>query len=184
MSDPGYLPFSKKWMIASAGIFIVVSTGQTYSIFPTTLSPKRAPARARKKATPPPINILVRLKWMNLYGVKNETNNMSATERNAPTAGSLVRTPGEIRPIMKPPMKKLTRLSKPCIRNRKLIDMNLPTTTSPISPPRNSSKVSPRTLVIMDNERFEGWQPSESRIQAGKENMKKRGKLSGDQQDN
>ena|GEM_PF-3029130 len=114
-------------------------SSHTHLIFPATLSPKRAPARARKKATPPPINIFVRLKWIKLYGVKNERHNMSATERNAPTAGSLVRIPGEIRPIMKPPRKKLTRLSRPCIRNRKLIERNLPTTTSPISPPKNSS---------------------------------------------
>ena len=38
---------------------------------------------------------------------------MSDTDKKAPSAGSRVRMPGEIRPMMNPPIKKLMRFNKP-----------------------------------------------------------------------
>ncbi len=56
--------------------------------FPTIFSPSLAPTKAREKAITPPTNILVRLKWIKLYGVKMDKHNIIDTDKNAPTAGS------------------------------------------------------------------------------------------------
>lgn len=116
---------------------------------PVTFSPIFAPVRAKQKATAPPIIILDRLNRRKLYGVKMLRISIRATERNAPVAGSRIRSPGEITPIMKPPIKKLMRLSNPCNMNRKLSDMNRPTTISPTIPPMSSS--TPRKIPILAN---------------------------------
>jgi hypothetical protein len=74
---------------------------------------------------------------------------MNATDKKAPVAGSRTRSPGEITPIMKPPIKKLTTLSNPCNMNRKLSDMNRPTTIWPTIPPKSSSI--PMKIAILAN---------------------------------
>ena len=115
--------------------------------FPDNRSPSFAPVSARKKAIAPPKSILVRLNRIKLYGVKRLRLNIKATDKNAPAAGSLIRRPGDTTPIIKPPIKKLTRLSKPCIMNRRVSDINRPITTSPTRPPRSNS--TPMKIAIL-----------------------------------
>ena len=64
---------------------------------------------------------------------------MSDTDKNAASAGSRIRMPGEIRPVMNPPIKKLW-------------DMNLPTTRLPMTPPKKSS--TPMKMAILASIHF------------------------------
>ena len=70
-----------------------------------SFSPNFAPIKAKMKAIPPPIKILVKEKPKKRNGVKKPYRKVNATARKAPMAGSRTRMDGETKPIINPPTK-------------------------------------------------------------------------------